>query len=329
MQDRIPTACLAGAITMMFAALPAIAEPLYTKNLSPVAGLLGLPAQRGVATTGAGHIDIGLHGAVASHYINANSDSEFVNFDGETRRLTLDLRYGMAGNWDLQLEVPWLEHAGGELDRVIDEWHDIWGMSDGGRSDVARDLLDFRYATRTHDVGLAQSASGIGDLSVSLSRAFYRTQDAAAALALGYKFDTGDARKFTGSGAGDVFLALRMSGNHLSELPVSWHGQMGYLRAGDSDLLGDRQRRDLWFAGIAMDWRFAANWSAILQLDSHRGPLDSALTATGEDAFLLTVGGRWRVARRWAVDFSVIEDIRVASAPDVTFQVGLRFRTGD
>jgi len=40
---------------------------------------------------------------------------------------------------------------------------------------------------------------------------------------------------------------------------------------------------------------------------------------------MLTVGGRWRFVQNWALDFSVIEDIRAETAPDVTFQASLRY----
>ena len=96
----------------------------------------------------------------------------------------------------VQLEVPWLEHSGGDLDSLIDDWHDLWGMSDGGRSDVPDDLLDYRYATRDGGFGLQDDASGLGDISVSVNYAFYRHDKAAASLALGYKFGTGDEDDF-------------------------------------------------------------------------------------------------------------------------------------
>ena len=102
-----------------------------------------------------------------------------------------------------------------------------------------------------------------------------------ASLVLGYKFGTGDEDDFLGSGADDVFVALRFSGEHLSDLPLSWHGQVGYLRAGDSDLLEDTQEKNLWFAGLALDWRLAERWSLIAQLDSHAAPMDSDITGRG------------------------------------------------
>lgn len=310
-------------------AVPTLAsEPLYVKNLSPITGLIGLPSQRNAITVPAGALELAVHSSIASHFVNDASAREFVNLDGETLRMALDLRVGLAENWDMHVEVPWIDHSGGHLDKPIDNWHDFWGMADGGREAVPRDLLDYRYASADGSYGLLESSSGVGDVSLSVSHAFYRDEDAAATVVVGYKFGSGDEEEFTGSGADDVFLALRMSGDHLSDLPLSWHGQVGYLHAGDSDLLGDTQETELWFAGLSVDWRVAQQWSLLAQVDAHAAPLDSSLTATGDDAFLLSFGGRWYVSPRWQVDVSIVEDIQVETAPDVTFQASVRFVPG-
>ena len=301
-------------------------EPLYVRNLSPVAGLLGLPSQRDAHATPPGLVSAALHSSVASHYVNDSSRDEFLNLDGETLRFALELRYGLAENWDVQLDIPWVDQSGGDLDHVIDDWHDFWGMSDGGRSDVPSHLLDYRYQTRAGGFVLQDDASGPGDISLSATYVIHREDSAAASVAFGYKFASGDAEDFTGSGADDAWVALRFSGDQLSALPLAWHGQLGYLRAGEGDLIGEFQERDFWFAGLAMDWRFAPRWSLLFQVDGHRAPLHSDLTGVGDDAVLGTVGARWRFARHWAVDLSVVEDLRVETAPDVIFQAGLRYR---
>ena len=143
---------------------------------------------------------------------------------------------------------------------------------------------------------------------------------------LGYKFGTGDDDDFVGSGADDAFVALRFSGDHLSDLPLAWHGQVGYLRAGESNVVENLQHRDFWFGGVSLGWQFATRWSVLAQLDAHRAPLDSEITGVGDDAVMLTVGTRWQFTSHWSVEISVVEDIRVETAPDVTFQASLRYR---
>jgi hypothetical protein len=309
-------------------AAESVGGPLYVKNLSPVSSLLGLPSQRTANTQDAGSYSLAMHSAIASHYVAEAGFSEQVNLDGETVRLALEARYGLGQGWDLQIEVPWVSHSGGSLDSAIDSWHDLWGMSDGGRSSVEHDILDFSYSDPGSRFSFVEDASGLGDISVSLSHEFYRNDNSAANVVAGYKFATGDEEKLLGSGEADAYLALRFSGGHLASLPLNWHGQVGYLYAGSSEVLGPRQENNLWFAGISVDWVVAPRFSLFAQLDMHAAPLDSELTALGEDAVLGTLGGRWRFANNWALDFSLIEDLLVETAPDVTFQASIRYGGG-
>jgi hypothetical protein len=199
-------------------------------------------------------------------------------------------------------------------------------MSDGGRSQVPRNLLSYRYAAAAaRGFTLEDKESGPGDISAGLNYAFFRDEGAVASLALGYKFGVGDQDSFLGSGGDDAFVAVRFSGAHLSGLPLYWHGQLGYLRAGDSDLLEGVQQQDLWFAGLSMDWRVSEDWSFLLQLDGNAAPTNSDLSALGDNAAMLTGGVRWRFNPGWAVDISLVEDILVETAADVTFQASLRY----
>ncbi|MEP5567088.1 MAG: DUF3187 family protein [Halioglobus sp.] len=309
---------------LLAATFSVASEPLYVKNLSPVAGLLGLPSQREAEVSAAGSFDLALHGGIASHYVSESNDSEYLNFDGETVRLALEARYAIADNWDLQLEAPWLDHSGGNLDSLIDGWHDFWGMSDGGRSNVPRDLLDYRYLG-SDDFSLQDDASGLGDITLALNHEFYSDERSSAAVVLGYKFGTGDEDEFLGSGADDVYVAVRFSGDHGNDLPLRWHGQLGYLHAGEIDFIQNMQERDLWFAGLGLDWRISPSWSLLGQLDGHAAPTDSSIDGLGEAAIMLSFGGRWRFAPQWALDLSIIEDVQVETAPDVTFQASLRY----
>lgn len=303
------------------------AEPLYAKNLSPVAGLFGLPSPRATELATPGSWQFATHIGIASHFAVDSNSREAVNLDGETWRVAFDLRYGLAEGWELQFEVPVLSHDGGSLDSLIDGWHDLWGMPDGGRNQVPRDRLDFRYASALSGFELGDSSGGVGDITLALNRALYRDDSWQLGAGLGYKFASGRERDFLGSGAGDAFALLRAS-RAAPGSRFSWQGQAGYLRAGRSDLLGAAQERDLWFAGVGVDWAWLDSLSLLLQLDSHSAPLDSSLTALGGTALLLTAGARWRFSPEWALDLGFAEDIRVESAPDVTFQASLRYRPG-
>ncbi len=308
----------------------AAVEPLYVTNLSPVAGLLGLPSQRAAAVAVGGQWQLALHGALASHYVNDGHRAEFVHFDGETDRLLLEGRYAFATGWEVQLEVPWLRQDSGFMDATIDHWHDFWGLPDNGRDQVHNNQLDYLYrdanAVPVQRLQSDGSASGIGDVRLSLQHVLYQDDRAALAISAGYKFGSGDRRDFTGSGKGGAYTALRTSLVIADQL--DWYGQLGYLRAGQIEGVAYRQQRDLWFAGTGLAWQFAGHWSLLAQIDAHRAPLDSAVDALGETAVMLTGGLRWQPAGNWSVDFSLVEDIAVETAPDVTFQTSIRYRAG-
>lgn len=304
-------------------------EPLYVKNLSPIAGLFGIPSQRSAASMEEGAFSVAGQFGIANHYVADANFSEALNLDGETLRGAIELRYGLFENWDIQVDIPWIDHSEGQLDSLIENWHDFWGMPDGGRPDVDRNQLDYRYAASGANFDLRDDASGAGDITLAVNYSFYRDESSAAALALGYKFGSADEEDLLGSGSDDTFIALRFSGQHLANLPLTWHGQLGYTRAGRADFLGARQERDLWFAGLSLDWRLADKFSLLAQVDAHSAALDSELTALGDEAILLTLGGRWRFSPQWSIDLNFVEDIRVETAPDITFQATIRYYGGN
>lgn len=315
------------AVVAAVQVLPAVAdEPLYVKNLAPVTGLLGLPSQRNAAPVDGWGLD--LHTSIASHYVLDLTDDEGLLQDGETLRFALDARFALSDRWEVALEVPWLQQSGGNLDSLINGWHDLWGMSDGGRSEAEDDVLDYRYQSAGTSFSLQDDSSGVGDVTASVTYAFFRDESSAASIALGYKFGTGEEDEFLGSGGDDAWVAVRFSGDHLSDLPLSWHGQLGYLYADDVDLLGPEQNNNLWFAGLALDWKIAERWSLLAQLDANAAPLDSDIDALGTEAIMVSFGARWRFAPEWALDLSFIEDAQVETAPDVTFQASVRYRPG-
>ncbi|HEY7775313.1 MAG TPA: DUF3187 family protein, partial [Kineobactrum sp.] len=108
------TALLAACL---LTALPALGtDLLYSKKLSPVAGLLGLPSPRSAALLAEGDWQVAAHNSIASHFVVDSRGVEALTLDGETWRVALDLRYGFSHGWELQLELPWLGHNGGTLD---------------------------------------------------------------------------------------------------------------------------------------------------------------------------------------------------------------------
>jgi hypothetical protein len=62
------------------------------------------------------------------------------------------------------------------------------------------------------------------------------------------------------------------------------------------------------------------------QLDSHAAPLHSSLRAVGTAPLLFSAGVNWALSSGWSAEVAFVEDLNVATAPDITLQFGLRYQ---
>lgn len=300
----------------------AFEEPLAVANLSPFAMLRALPAQRAAQVTPGAQW--ALSGMIANHFIIESTVDDALHLDGQTDRLALSLRYGFARFWDVELTLPWLHHSGGFTDSAIEGWHKSFGLPNGDRDLYPRNVLSYELAAQGIVSGLNRSTQGLGDVEVALSRELSRSASTHWAASIGIKSATGSTQHWLGSGTTDVFALVRFSGRYPEDSSLLWHGQIGTTWAGESPLLGEGQRRNLWFTGLSVDWAFTPKWSALLQYDAHSGPSSGLLEPLNDTAGLLSMALRWRGSERWFVDFGFSEDVVVDTAPDINFFVNFR-----
>ena len=298
-------------------------EPLQITNLSPLASLRAIPSQRSVEA--ARGLSWAASATLSNHFTVEKGDEEALFLDGQTDALTLSLRYGLPNQWDVEVTLPWRHHSGGFTDNVISSWHRFFGLPDGNRDNYPTDALHYQLYQPEHDRRLSRSASGLGDIHVAVSRPLLKIDGGQLGISAGIKTASGQSSDWLGSGATDVYALLRFSGQQLGGWPLWWHGQLGGTKAGESDLLGPQQRRSLWFAGLAAEWRFSPRWSALIQYDAHSALLDGELEALSDPAGMLSFALRWRPTSRWMIDAGFSEDVVVESAPDITFLLNARY----
>jgi hypothetical protein len=319
------------SLVLLLAVTPAaFADPLYVRNLAPVAGLLGFPVLRDARPLEQRGLVFELNASAAntqtSDSHSGGNGGERVVLDGETWRLAPRLRYGLGGGWEVEAELPWLRHSGGGLDKLIENWHELFSLPDGDREDVPRDQLLYGYQGAGANFVDANTAGGLGDASLGLVRAVWNSPRASISLRGNIKFASGDEDDWLGSGSEDYSLGLNASMAPAPQSDWLWHGQLGYTRAGKIARLGEIQERDLWYAGLGMEWRAWESLHVKLQLDAHAAPTDSRLEQLGDPAVMLSAGLSWAPAPRWELDFGFSEDIAVNTAADIVFQFGVRYR---
>ena len=200
----------AGALAACCALAPLAAfsqsEPLQITNLSPLASLRAIPAQRSVDT--ARGFSWAASASLSNHFTMENEGEESLLLDGQTDALTLSLRYGLPQQWDVEVTVPWRHYSGGVTDNIISSWHRLFGLPDGNRHGYPTDALHYQLSQPEHDRNLLRSVSGLGDIHVAVSRPLLAIDGGQLGMSAGVKTASGQSSAWLGSGTTDIYALL-------------------------------------------------------------------------------------------------------------------------
>lgn len=304
--------------------------PFKTTNQSPLLMIQPLPAESSAAIAPPGKFASALTFDLASNYTASSTNSETILLDGESYRWTLATRYGLTDRLEVGIEIPWIVSSGGFLDSFIIDWHDMFGLPQGGRDTAPKNQLHYNYAqSGEQKLRLDSSSSGLGDIVLTGAMKLYEVKTAALhdalALRATVKLPTGDSDKLHGSGALGGTVSLCGSANHFTEWgALGLFGSLGGMLTAKGDVLKDQQESAAAFATLGLGIGPAPWISFKLQLNANT-PLykDSSLTELSKSAVMLVMGGALQLPGDYRLDIGVSEDIAVATAPDVAVHLGL------
>jgi hypothetical protein len=317
-----------GAIAALFIAPLASASPFPTRDQNALLAGYGLPVPLPSRLAPDGAWEWAADFNWASTALLQEEGNEALLVDAESRELRLVLGRALSDRWTVQLQLPYRYTGAGNLDSFIDSWHDFFGLPEGERPNLPRDQFRIAYE-RNGDLVIDRTSSveGIGDLSADIGYQWISSEATSVAAWASLKLPTGDADDLTGSGAADASLAL--AAEHRFGDRWSAFGQVAVSFLGDGDLLPAQQRSVAWsgLAGIGINvWR---GLELKLQFDGHSAIFDDTQLDYLGDSLSLTVGGAWKFASGWQIDFGVSEDIVVEAAPDVVFVIGINQKVLD
>jgi hypothetical protein len=325
-------------IALVCRAVPCLAEdmeitPFRTVNQSPLVQIFGLPAESSAAITPAGRLTVSLSQDIASEYTVSETNTEQIVLDGESYRWTLAARYGLGERFEAGMDIPYILYSGGFLDGLIIDWHSTFNLPQGGRDTAPKNRLNYFYSKNgVQKLKMDHAGSGIGDIVFSAGMKLYDIHGSSAhdslALRSSIKLPTGDSSSLRGSGSTDFSLALCGSMNNFTEWgSLGLFGSVGGLAMTRGDVLADQQNNLAGFGTIGLGWGPAEWISFKLQLNAHTALYhDSALAELSKTSVMLVGGGALKLPDDYLLDIGVSEDIAVATAPDITFNLGLTKR---
>ena len=291
------------------------AAGLATRDLNPMLQPLYIPAYTPYSTGKGWRIDHSMFVTNTSQI--ENKGNENLVLDIENYRYELGFRY-RNDQWLGQVDIPFMANGGGELDSVIEDWHDLFGLPNGDRDDLPHDDINVEYS-RDGEVEYSQdkSSSGLADISLALG---YQLTEGTRYF-VGIELPTGSASDYSGNETIDYATWLT------HEMPVdaalSFYGMLGVSFPGDDGNLEGLVVDEIWVAQLGTQYFFNDGITGTLQLDWHSETIDDTdLTAFG-DSLQIQVGlGFLKLFDNHRLDLFLSEDIKVESAPDITF--GLR-----
>ncbi|BCS55556.1 DUF3187 family protein [Geobacter sp. SVR] len=316
-------------------AAPCLAEdmaitPFRTVNQSPVVQIFGLPSESSATITLAGRTTVSLTQDVASDFAVNSNARERITLDGESYRWTLAVRHGIAERFEVGAEIPYVLYGGGFLDGFIVDWHNAFGLPQGGRDTAPRNKLKYSYTKDgVQKLLMDRSGSGIGDISLTGGYQLYHADDVQSrddlALRGGIKLPSGNSGSLRGSGSTDFNVALCGSMNNFTEWgSLGVFGSVGGMVMTRGDVLPDQQNSLVAFGTAGLGWGPTEWISFKFQLNAHT-PMyhGSDLRELSTSSLMLVSGGALKLPGNYLLDIGVSEDVAVATAPDVAFHLGL------
>lgn len=304
--------------------------PFATSNQSPLVQIYGIPRESGADIVPAGHLTLGLSQDLSSNYTVSNNAREQISLDGETYRLALSARYGLAPRWEIGIELPYLVQGGGFLDSFIIDWHSAFGLPQGGREEAPKDRIGYRYRKDgLQRLKMDHAGSGLGDLSLTAGYGLYEERNDRShdrlALKTALKLPTGDSSSLRGSGGIDAMLQLCGSMINYSEWgSLGLFGSVGGLVMSDGDVLRDQRNNLAGFGTLGLGWGPAPWISFKLQLNGNTALYHgSSLDELSANWLVLVSGGALKLPGGYLLDIGVSEDLAVGTASDVSFHLGL------
>jgi len=331
---RIQIAVAMGWGILLFPPVLPAAEitPFYTQNQSPVIQIFGLPSIGEPSLVPPRKADLRVVMDLANNFVVDGNPQERIILDGQSTRVSLDARYGIAKSFEIGLVIPYIIQGGGFTDGFIDWFHNTFGFPAGDREYAPRNRLLYQYQ-KNHQVLLTinESSHGIGDIQLMGGFQIYQSPakpSRAISLRTSLKLPTGDSQQLHGSGSTDLSLWItagedfRPGIGHMSLFAAG--GVMGMT---DGDVLKDQQRNWVGFGVFGLGWS-PARWIAFkIQANGHTSFYkNSVLKELDGSSVQLTFGGTLAFSKTINLDLGVTEDLLVRTSPDVVFHLALRTR---
>ena len=267
---------------------------------------------------------------IAGDYYQAAPPNEYRLFvDTETLRVSVDLDWRLASRLQIGMTLPFMKYSGGFLDGMVEGFHRLFNLSNGGREWTARNDHGV-FVVRNRRFWIKSAAAApfqSGDLVLRMKTPLYHSAGVLdLALAGAVKLPTGNLEALTGSGGTDIQVALFATWWLAKNMAVHYniaHSRLGRPPQGEGFPL-----RSITTHVLVFEYRTMGRLAALIQAQVNTGPFpDSMLGPLDRTAFEVTGGVRYAISEFLSLDIGLTENLsQYQNTPDVGLHAGIVWR---
>jgi len=258
----------------------------------------------------------------------------YIDIDMEISRITLDFRYSFYDNFEIGLEVPYLFFSGGYLDGTIEGFESaINATTPRSRKRQGKNNYEysFRYNWR-YIIRKTVPEEGLGDIIFNTKYQILKEDDRFMpnfSIRSALKFPTGDENDLFGSGEYDYGFGFLVDKKFFERLFI--YGGFNIVMIEQPsvfDQLPDEMDGEIFSGMLGTEYFFTKRFSGIMQVTGNSTPYWPTETNVLENTGLeFCVGVNYFLDKEQNLpwNFAIVENIRSASSPDVTFQSSLKY----
>lgn len=294
-------------------------------NDNPFVQIHGLQGFSGVDLPQEGKFSTRFMLITSNEFYQQVLENEQINLDFERTTLSLDFAYGLSEQWAMGIKLPYMINSGGFLDGLIEDWHDLFGLPQGGRDDAAQDEFRIAYSSGNDTTLIDNARQGIGDISVYADNLLFDSSTRRVKARAKLKLPTAKEDQLFGSGGYVLSLHLNAA-SKLSEKVIAYGGGgVSYLTEGD--VFSERQKNWIAAATLGIGWQLRTRLMLSAQLDlNSRIYDDTDLDAISGEAGVLFVAAQYRLYKQIHLQLGFTEDvINKDAAPDFGLRMGITF----
>ncbi len=295
-------------------------------NANPFVRIHGLVGYAGTDSLADGQFRTEVNLEITNEFHQQTGTDEQINLDYERAQLNLNLIYGIQDDLSVGLLLPYISNSGGFMDSLIENWHDLFGLPQGGRDDAPRDEFNISYQGTNNNLLIDSTDKGIGDISLFLDKQLLASEQKVLKVRAQLKTPTGDEDQLFGSGGYAASISLHGS----RKFAEKWlgFGMLGLTYLEDSEVLADQQNNLVGNAVLGITWLPTSKLGISAQLDLNSEVYDDTdLDALNGKAGVLNVSANYKLTKKSSIVFSFNEDvINKDAAPDFGINLGFQYQ---